>query len=314
MVRPVFALVLVTLAAGCGGARPALPADASATNGPAQLLSYFVPGTIHVMARLDLARMRASTSEEAWSRVVHLPRVYTLVLGTVAVDPVRELDSMLIVGSGLLYDDSTMLLRLVETGARIRERMLSVSNQQLGWSEADGFVTARWPSESLTERRVIFVAPHEVVLTPTGSVERALEVAHTHRAHAPGGEVVESMLAFSPGELGRLWMDEVPSSIAVAGLHPSNADIVIRELDLGRTEIRIDLGWLDEAEATTARTELARVLTLPTTMPLLTGIARILAAFHVVREDDHTVIDGMLSPTDLDDALSMAYALAGLFL
>ena len=105
--------------------------------------------------------------------------------------------------------------------------MLVSSNQQLGWAEADGFVTARWPSASECERRAIFASAHEIVLTPTWTFDRALEVAHTHRAHAPLA-AVRSPASRASASRGRRCVESAGApSILVGGRPPGAGDPVV---------------------------------------------------------------------------------------
>lgn len=243
-----------------------------------------------------------------------MPSVYRTVLGRMAIEPITELESILITGSGVLVDDSTMLLRLVPGGGVIRERMLLAENQQLNWATSDGFVTVRWPSESGCVRRAIFVAPHEVVLSPVSSLERALEVAHTHRAHSPEGDLVEPYLDFAEGELGRIWTDDMPSRVTIGGLHPTGGDLLVREIGLDATEIRLELRWYDASEAERGEAELERLFGMGSSTALLSGIANLLSLFHVTRDGQVTVASGTLTDAELVDALGMARAAAAIFL
>ena len=212
-----FGLALV----GCGAAPRATEgetsagtssgAEASAPTGPP--LSY-LPEDHHVLARLDMARVRRSPVAADIESAMVATATWQSLAGGSGIRPVQDLDTMVIGADGVYATRRVAVLRYVGTEAYVRERLLALSvarSLPLTWTEAEGFAVATLPVALPVPHSVVLSAQHELVICPSDDVARVAAVARDHAARrAPLGPdaIVEPQLTFAAGELATMISSE----------------------------------------------------------------------------------------------------------
>jgi hypothetical protein len=212
--RPFLLLTLYALAftalIGCGGG--ASPEEGNSNNGtsgseaPVGPPPSFLPEAHRVLAKLDMARVRRSpVAADVESAIAGQAMWQELTAGS-GIQPVQELDAMVIASEALYADRRVAVLRYVGTEAMIRDHLLQMSIARsipLTWSEAGGFAVSTLPVPLAIPHSVVLTAAHEIVICPTDDVARIAEVARNQALRRAGNAdmVVEPTLNFAAQEL-----------------------------------------------------------------------------------------------------------------
>ncbi len=192
---------------GEGAAGPTAGAEVAAPTGPPP---SFLPEGHRVLARLDMSRVRRSPVSADVESAMIATTTWQSLAGGSGIQPVRDLDTMVIGADGLYATRRVAVLRYVGTEAMVRERLLALSvarSLPLTWSEADGFAVATMPVALVVPHSVVLTASHEIVVCPTDEVPRVAAVArdHARRRETAGPEaILEPQLTFAQGELATM--------------------------------------------------------------------------------------------------------------
>lgn len=319
--RSLLTIPVALALAACGAAPPVpgapiesapAPIDDPAPTGP--IASFVPPGTV-VIARFDLAAMRASPNGGGWADLLSVQSAYRTVLAESGIDPIDHLDRALVLAPALYTNDTTFVLRHRETAAAIRERAVRTGDAlraSVAWREVQGFTVGEWPCSSRTAHEVAITSEREVVIAPVGTTPRAIEVARDHRAR---GGALDPAFESEPGEIVRFWVGEVPPSLTLASHRVRTADLVVRLLDARTTDVALAFTLPSDAAALEAGAELERIAASAQREPMLAGLARILVRVRVSVEGDRATARATLDEDDVRtglEAIRIAAPLLGM--
>ena len=261
----------VLLAVGCGGGGGASGAvgDGASTGGGDSTtggdsvsalgpLRSFVPDSSRVVSRIDMSRIRRSPVGPDIAGAIQASPAYQNWARGSGLDPVADLDSILLAGDALYSDRRVIVLRTTGDDARARDLVLRIAvahDATPAWREEGGFAVATYPDPALrVPHVVVLTAAHEVVIAPEDDLARVLEVARDHAARrSTGGEVVEPQLSFAAGEVMTLSSDEPPPAREGYPAPPQRYRLdVVEDATTGRTIVRVHGSFADEAAAAAA--------------------------------------------------------------
>lgn len=265
---PVSLAILVAL--GCGGPTASSGAsagssagDESASSGDeatARLgpLRSFVPESARVVSRIDMSRIRRSPVGPDIAGAIQASRSYQDWARGSGLDPVADLDAILLAGDALYSDRRVIVLRTTGDEARARDLVLRIAlahDATPTWREEGGFAVATYPDPALrVPHVVVLTAAHEVVIAPEDDLSRVLEVARDHAARrSTGDEVVEPQFSFAEGEVMALRSDEPPPSREGYPTPPERYRLdVVEDAASGRTLVHLFGSFAAEADAAAA--------------------------------------------------------------
>lgn len=237
-------------------------------------LSYLPPGTT-VIARVDFTRLRQSAIAADVSSAIRASETFQQLAGGSGLDPVQELDSMLIGADALYTDRRIVVMRHQRTDAEIRARVLALAVDRGAspeWQEVNGVAAIGWPLEPTAARvasaglaatdphpvtpyLLVITGAHELVLAPSDELPRIAEVARDHAARR-GAElhrVVEPALnAMRPLELGTASMSTPPPGRAGYPEPPQSFRLVLDHDETGDLHVALDSQFATEQEASAA--------------------------------------------------------------
>jgi hypothetical protein len=271
-----------------------------------------VPAESGVVARIDLAQMRASANASDYAELLRLSHTHAHLFADLGIDPIEDFDRVVIAAPTLVHQRTLVVVRhrrpLGDIVSRV-ERESAARSWPLEWSRSEGFRHVRWPCRSWIPRQVVVTGPRELVIAPDEVLADVVVAARDHLARAPDGSPIEPSLASAvPGELARIWATQgLP---LVAGQAPLSADFVMREAGGGRTECILDLAWADENASAAAAAELRSLAEVYLREPMLGGVARILSHVRVVQRGAHTTAYVLLDDAELGSGLETAAVVA----
>lgn len=209
MLFVLLALASFTALVGCGGGATNEEGTGDGTSGsetPVGPPPSFLPAQHRVLAKLDMARVRRSPVAADLESAISDQAMWQELTGGSGIQPVQELDAMVVASEALYADRRVAVLRYVGNEAMIRDHLLQMSvarSLPLTWSEADGFAVSTLPVALVVPHSVVLTAAHEVVICPTDDVARVAAVARDHalRRGASADLIVEPNLVFAAQEL-----------------------------------------------------------------------------------------------------------------
>ena len=202
----------------CGG--PAEEAGGDETvggevAGPVGPPPTFLPAASKVRMRLDMARVRRSETGPDISSAIRATETWQQLAGSSGLDPVADVDAVLVGADGLYAERRTVVLRHPHTDAELRDRVMQMAmarGAQAVWTEVDGIATTPLPIDLRVEHTLLLTASHEVVITPTDDVARVVEIALDHRARRTSPEeIIEPNLALAAGEILTASIEDPPA-------------------------------------------------------------------------------------------------------
>ncbi|MEZ4336457.1 MAG: hypothetical protein R3B82_07510 [Sandaracinaceae bacterium] len=308
-------------AAETAGGEAVAPAPEVAT-GPVR---SYVADDHTVVMRLDMARVRASSVSSDIASLVRSYPTWQQLLGSSGIDPVRDLDLVLVTAAAAQGSDSgTMLIRHQLTNERVREAVLSMAvdrGAQPEWRQVDGFDVVDWPAQTEVPRVVVITAEHELLVTTAGELDAALAVAHDHRLRRQADEVVEPALHLDDGVIASLRVDELSDRWRARIEHPpERLEAVLREAaseagaEDGHFAIDADATYADAASAEAARAWFVQQRDFYAGQMLVraVGLDRPLREAQIVAEGERVSIDAAFSEEEVQRVLGLlAFAQMG---
>jgi hypothetical protein len=204
---------------GAGGERDASEGSTSAGGERASAIpsgpppSYLAAGT-KVVGRIDVARIRRSPLAPDIASALRSSATWQALAGSSGLDPVQDLDAILIGGDAVYTDRRVVVLRHPRTEAEVRDRILRMAvdrGAQPVWRDLGGGLAATsWPMEgSSVPVSLVITGEHELVLAPDDELDRIASVARDHAARRQGRDVaIEPHLAdFRATEIGTFTFD-----------------------------------------------------------------------------------------------------------
>lgn len=213
---PLFALVLAACGPSPSAAGSGL-APAENTGGEARALPSgpprsFLPDDVRFRVRVDVSRIRRSPIAPDLASALTSTASYQAWAGSSGLQPIRDMDAVLVGSGGAYSDRRTIVLRYVGDEASIRDRILRMAvdhGTAPAWREVDGFAVVDYPDPALpVVHTLVLTAPHELVLAPADELARVIEVAQDHAARRRGDETIEPGLTFGPNEVLSVVSDE----------------------------------------------------------------------------------------------------------
>lgn len=165
----------------------------------------FLPDAVRVRMRIDVTRIRRSPAAPDLGSALMATESFRAWAGSSGLDPIRDLDGILIGGDALYSDRRVIVLRYVGDESALRDRILRMGIDRgvtPTWREVSGFAVVDYPDASLpVPHVVVLTAPHELVLAPLDDLDRILSVAQDHAARRVADEAIEPQLAFQDHEV-----------------------------------------------------------------------------------------------------------------
>lgn len=225
--------------------------------------SYLPQGT-KVVARIDFARIRQSPLAPDISSAIRASETFQHLAGGSGIDPVQDLDAMLVGADALYTDRRVVVLRHHQSDADIRQRVLAIAVDRGGapeWREVSGVSAIRWPIEpaatvpTSVDYSLVITGPYELVLAPSDELPRIAGVARDHTARR-GSEIhqgIEPELAsMRPLELITASMSEPPPARAGYPEPPQSMRLWVDHDEAGEIQIAIESVFATESQATAA--------------------------------------------------------------
>lgn len=240
--------------------------------------SSYLPQGTKVIARIDFARVRQSAIAPDISSAIRASETFQHLAGGSGLDPVQELDSMLVGADALYTDRRIVVLRHRQSDADVRQRVLAMAVDRgatPGWREIAGVSAIDWPivpaatriasadssvqtgaePRASVEYSLVITGPHELVLAPTDDLPRIAEVARDHAARrgADANRVIEPELAaMRPLELVTASMDAPPPAREGYPDPPQSMRLVVDHDEAGDVHIAIGSAFETESQASAA--------------------------------------------------------------
>lgn len=244
-----------TSESAAGGETASTGGEATVALGP---LRSFVPEGSRVVARIDMARIRRSPIGVDIAGAIQASQSYQDWAAGSGLDPVADLDAILLAGDALYSDRRVIVLRTTGDEARARDLVLRIAlahDVAPAWREQGGFAVAAYPDPALrVPHVVVLTAAHEVVIAPEDDLARVLEVARDHAARRAGpDDLVEPQLSFAEGEVIVLASDEPMPARPGYPAPPQRYRLeVVEDATSGRTLVRLHGSFAAEADAAAA--------------------------------------------------------------
>lgn len=226
------------------------------------LRSFLSEGT-RVRMRVDVARIRRSPVGPDLGSALMATESFQAWAGSSGLDPIRDLDGILIGGDALYTNRRVMVLRYVGEESAIRDRILRMGVDRGAapvWREIQGYAVVEYPDPNLpVPHSIVLTASHEMVLAPTEDVNRIVEVARDHAARRllPGGNpesIIEPAFAYEGNEV--MSVDSEDAMPTYPGYPAGPARFTVRmtdDSDGNHADLRVHGDFASEAECTSAR-------------------------------------------------------------
>ena len=261
MLLAFLALASLTAFVGCGAAATPEEGTGDGTAGsevPAGPPPSFLPAQHRVLAKLDMARVRRSPVAADVESAIAGQAMWQELTGGSGIQPVQELDAMVIGAEALYADRRVAVLRYVGNEAMIRDHLLQMSiarSLPLTWSEAGGFSVSTLPVALVVPHSVVLTAAHEIVICPTDDVARIVAVARDHalRRGASADLILEPSLTFAAQELATANINDRLPAYQGYPIPPNATRINVMEDDASHTLfVYIHADFTNEADAQAA--------------------------------------------------------------
>lgn len=219
----------------------------------------FLPDGTRFRMRVDITRVRRSPVAPDLASALTATESYQAWAGSSGIEPIRDLDAILVGSAGAYADRRVIVLRYVGEEATIRDRILRMGIDHgvtPVWREVDGFAAVDYPDPSLpVVHTLVLTAPHEMVLAPADDVARIVEVARDHADRRRADEIVEPGLAFEANEVVSVRSDEPMPRYEGYPAGPDRYTLRMTDDETGsHADLAIHGDFTDEATCTTART------------------------------------------------------------
>ena len=238
------------------------PGTGARATGPG-LAAYAPPGA-QLALRLDLVRLRQSPlAQEVRAVLAAVPDWQALLDGS-GIEPLDDLERLLIASPNLQRDRLVMSGRYVGDETKVREavaRMAAARGETVRWRRERGFDVARWPNPDTTERVIALVGPQSFTITRTEDLPRVIGVARERRREAeraaqaagtPVPDDAEALLSMAEGEVLSLEIEGARAFVrGPVDNIPERVRAAVRELPNARVEVVAD-GTFESAEQASA--------------------------------------------------------------
>lgn len=254
--------VLLLIFGACGGGNSASSNDTTTGGGETPVVlgppPSFLPGGQRVSVRAQASLVRGLPIAVDVSSAIRATQMWQLLVGTSGLDPIRDLDTLVVEADALYGTRRTALLRYAIEEQDVRAavtRMAAARGSALDWHEVSGFAVVTLPVDVPVAHSLVLTASHEAVITPTDDVPRIVQVAaeQARRRQAPG-DVIDPALAFHADEIVTAnTTDSIPPR---AGMPPMGRSVTLqlRLLPTGdRMSVALQSIYDDENTAEQAR-------------------------------------------------------------
>jgi hypothetical protein len=281
--------------------------------------SSYLPQGTKVIARIDFARVRQSALAADISSAIRASETFRHLAGGSGLDPVQDLDAMLVGADALYTDRRIVVLRHRQSDAEIRQRVLAMAvdrGANPGWREVSGVSAIDWPIAPAGEPQtsvnysLVITAPHELVLAPSDELPRIANVARDHAARrgADVEQVIEPELsAMRPLEIITASMSAPPPARAGYPDPPQSMRLLIDHDEAGDVHIAVGSVFETESQASAAEQWLSERIAFygQQMMVRAMGMNRPLEEARLSREGMHLDIATHLSTEELRRLLGL---------
>jgi hypothetical protein len=192
--------------AGQAKDKPKQPAaqDAGAASKPdlAAQGSKLPPGA-QIAVRVDMARIRTSpVSEDVRDLLTAIPDWQALLAGS-GIDPIDQLDRLLIATPNLQREKVVIAGRYVGTREVVDSAVASLAQAhsiEAAWHEKNGVETARWANADDVERVIALVGPQHFTISRPEDLPRVLAIAASRKLAKSDVHPAEALLSMEEGE------------------------------------------------------------------------------------------------------------------
>lgn len=231
---------------GAGGGAGATGTGSGRRRSGPGLAAYAPPGA-QIALRLDLSRVRVSPYVGDVRAVISGIPDWQLLLEGSGIEPLDELDRLLIASPDLQRAHLVMSGRYVGSEARVRAAVAALAaarGTEAPWRVERGVPVARWANADATERVIALVGPNAFTITRPADLPRVLAIARARRREARAAARSGEPLADDADAL--LWME----AGEVASLEVDNARVYARGGTRGVPErLRVSLVEREGARA-----------------------------------------------------------------
>lgn len=257
-----------------------MPRDAGADGGPP---STRLPPGSQIALRIDMERIRNSPIAEDVRRVLTVIPDWKALLAGSEIDPLRELDRLLIATPNLQRENVVIAGRYVG-GRAVVDRAVDNLAQARGsvatWRTQHGVPVAPWANADATERVIALVGPAHFVIARAQDLPKVLAIAtarakRAKRAADTTGEAAEALLALQEGEALSIEVEgvenfvrrgrrRIPQRLSLSGREAEGPSLLVHaQLSFADDEAAAEaLTFWDEKREAYARNTLVAVLGL----------------------------------------------------
>jgi hypothetical protein len=257
--------------AGQSDADGSVPGDAAGEDagqdaGPLLLADAGPPGTrlppgAQIAVRVDMARIRASPIAEDVRGVLRAIPDWQALLDGSGIDPVTQLDRLLIATPNLQREKVVLAGRYVGQRQVVLDavqKLASAHGGEARWHKSRGISVAPWLNADATQRVIALVGPAHFTISRPEDLERLLAIAaaraarNSKQAGATASAPADALLSMEEQEGLSLEVDGVAQFVrrARAGI-PERLRLAARETQSG-IELRGRLVYADEGAAQVA--------------------------------------------------------------
>ena len=221
-----------------------------------------IPAGAHLALRIDMARIRRSPLSADVNRFLAAVPDWQLLLDGSGIDPVSDLDRLLIATPNL-QRAKLVLAGRHRRGAKFTEQRVKTLAKTRGksarWTTKRGVRTARWHNLDATLRTIAVLGPKHFAITRPGDLPRVLALAKARENRNAKREGLEeargadSLLSMGPDEALSLEIEGVHRFIVGNVQHvPERLRIAVRETDANEATVDALATYASIAEATAA--------------------------------------------------------------
>lgn len=248
-------------AAATGGGAVVEETDNSGGETLAATPRSFLPDGVRVRMRIDVTRIRRSPAAPDLGSALMATESFRAWAGSSGLDPIRDLDGILIGGDALYTNRRVIVMRYVGEEAALRDRILRMGIDRgvtPAWREVQGFAVVDYPDASLPVPHVmVLTAPHELVLAPADDLDRIVLVAQDHAARRTGDEIIEPQFVFQDHEVMSVVSEDAMPTYEGYPEGPARFTVRMTDNEDGtHADLDVHGEFASEAACTSARTYL----------------------------------------------------------
>ena len=197
---------------------PAAAAERSDAGTPAQ--SQRIPPGALLAMRLDMNRVRASPLADSVERLLAALPDWRLLLSGSGINPVTDLDRLLIASPNLLRSRLVLAGRHVHGRGFVREAVAALAKAHAKppprWHRQDGVLVADWENEDVTHRVIAMLSGRRFIIARPVDLPRVLALAEARerrdRDGAKGRQADDAggLLSMTEGAAFELEAENVP--------------------------------------------------------------------------------------------------------